>query len=158
MWLIGDGPLLSQIRELAQDLQLSEKIKFLGKKNYVGPYMKAAKAVLLPSIIEGLPAVILEAFYHKVFVIAFDVGGIAEVLNNETGWLVPAGDEFAFVSAVTEALSSTDDKRIKQKAFEQVMSSYTNEVIAKQFEMIYRKLAMENELTDNEQTKDSPHH
>jgi glycosyltransferase involved in cell wall biosynthesis len=45
--------------------------------------------LLLPSKIEGLPAVIPEAFYCKTPVVAYNVGGIAELIkNNVTGWLV----------------------------------------------------------------------
>ena len=68
--------------------------------------LSGAKALVMPSKIEGLPAVILEAMYCRIPVIAYEVGGIGEVLQRkETGWAVPAGDRLAFEAAVLDCLN-----------------------------------------------------
>jgi L-malate glycosyltransferase len=102
--------------------------------------MQSAKALLLPSIIEGLPGVILEAMYCKTPVVAYNVGGIGEVLQHKvTGWLIPAGDEEAFVHSAYEA-ATTSHAEIIRKAHQLVVRQYNNRVIASRFLNIYSEL------------------
>lgn len=138
LWLAGDGPLRNDITNLAIEMGLSEKIRFLGFRSDVPMLMKGAKILVLPSILEGLPGVILEAQFLKVPVVAFDVGGISEVIeNNKTGWLIKSGDEVSFANAVNDALGSASIETIKDNAYQQVVTKYDNIKIARQFEQAY---------------------
>ncbi|GAA1049375.1 glycosyltransferase [Arthrobacter russicus] len=75
-------------------------------------YLAQAEVLVVPSTSEGLPNVILEAFSHRVPVIATDVGGIGELVRDgHSGWLVPAGDRDAFRDALLAALA---DRRLAQ--------------------------------------------
>lgn len=59
--LIGDGELLDTCKTKVQNLNLTDKVKFLGLKNNVYDYMQAADCFVMPSIHEGLPIVAVEA-------------------------------------------------------------------------------------------------
>lgn len=59
--LIGDGPLLNQIKEKVKDLNLQNNVIFLGKRNDVNVLMQGMDVFLLPSLYEGLPVVGVEA-------------------------------------------------------------------------------------------------
>lgn len=59
--LIGDGPLLSKMKEKVDNLNIGDKICFLGKSNEVNKYLQAIDLFLLPSHHEGLPVVLIEA-------------------------------------------------------------------------------------------------
>ena len=63
--------------------------------------MDSADVLLSPSHSEGMPTVILEAMARGLAVVATDVGAVGELVNDSTGWLVPAGDANAFAKAVT---------------------------------------------------------
>jgi glycosyltransferase involved in cell wall biosynthesis len=105
-------------------------------------FMKNADVLLLPSIIEGLPGVILEAFYCKTPVVAYDVGGISEVvINGKTGYLVPKGNEKAFVENVLKAIEKTSqNQQLVQNAWQLVMNEYLNTHIADKFLEVYKSL------------------
>jgi len=105
-------------------------------------FIKNADVLLLPSIIEGLPGVILEAFYCKTPVVAYNVGGIGEVvINNKTGYLVPKGNEEMFASSVLAALDKTPaNDQLVQNAWQLVMKEYLNTSIAGKFLEVYESI------------------
>lgn len=91
--LVGDGPLLPQVKALAQTLSLSERVRFLGRRMDVDRLLAEAQIFVLVSNWEGLPLVVLEAMRAGLPVVASDVGGVGEaVVDGETGFLVPRGD------------------------------------------------------------------
>ncbi|WP_205509181.1 glycosyltransferase [Longitalea arenae] len=139
---VGSGPLQGQIEELVKQKGLSHKVHFYGFRNDAMQFIKNADVLLLPSIIEGLPGVILEAFYCKTPVVAYDVGGIGEVvINNKTGYLVPKGDEALFVKSVLTALQDTQtNQQLVQNAWNMVMNDYLNTGIAGKFLEVYHSI------------------
>lgn len=140
--LVGDGPLRRDIEAIVLQKRLDRSINFLGARKDVMELIAAADVLLLPSIIEGLPGVILEAFYCKIPVVAYDVGGVGEVLiNNDTGHLVRKGDESAFVEAIREAIENEEEQRfLVQNAYHLVTSGYLNKWIAKRFIHVYESV------------------
>jgi glycosyltransferase involved in cell wall biosynthesis len=138
LWLVGDGPLRKEVEQQAVAMQLSN-VKFLGYRSDVLTLMQQATVVVLPSIIEGLPGVILEAMYCQTPVVAYDVGGISEVVKHgETGWLITKKDEEAFVTAVRQVLEGKQVEQVTQQAHQLVVHDFDNKVIAKRFEEVYR--------------------
>lgn len=92
--LVGDGPLLPQVKALAQELGLENRVRFLGRRVDVDGILAKAQVFVLTSRWEGLPLTILEAMRAGLPVVASDVGGVGEaVVDGETGFLVPRGAE-----------------------------------------------------------------
>lgn len=90
---VGDGPLLYATEELAQKLQISDKVRFLGARTDVPELLKKAHIFVLTSNWEGFPITILEAMRAGLPVITSDVGGCKEaVIDGITGYLIPRGD------------------------------------------------------------------
>lgn len=99
--LIGDGDLRPGI-----EAQCADGVHILGVRSDVPELLSAADVFLLPSLTEGIPGAVLEAAVQRVPTIAYDVGGLHEVVvHGETGRLVDAGDEAAAASAAGELLS-----------------------------------------------------
>src|SRR5690606_21198627 len=97
---------------------------FLGHRNDVLDILHHSKAFLLPSLIEGLPAVILEAMFSETPVIAYNVGGICEVvIPNQTGWLIEKENEAAFKEAVDEVLNGKEIISLKVSAAKTMISN-----------------------------------
>lgn len=137
--LLGEGPKKKDLEELVAKMNLKDKITFYGWISNPMDYIAKADLLVLPSIIEGLPGVILEAMYCKVPVVAYDVGGISEVIDNlTTGYLVPKNDESIFVAAMIKALTENNEVLVKN-AFDLVNKKYNNRAIAQQFEAVYLK-------------------
>ncbi len=91
--LVGGGD-DSELRNLAAELKIADRILFRGERHDVAELMeREADVYLLISKWEGFPRSILEAMRASLPVIASDVGGVREaVLPGKTGYLVPAGE------------------------------------------------------------------
>ncbi len=88
--IVGDGPNGDIFKEMAKG---DSRIEFLGYKKDAVSYIKASDLFILPSLYEGLPNVVIEAMSVGTPVIATNVSGIPELIeNNVNGLLVPAGD------------------------------------------------------------------
>ena len=91
---------------------MESNIHFLGYRNDVFDILAHSTAYMMPSLIEGLPAVILEAMYCKTPVVANNVGGIGEVLiEGKTGWPISVGDEDKFATAVGDIIREVSLRR-----------------------------------------------
>lgn len=142
LWLVGDGPLRSKVEEEVHKRGLDQNIHFTGSVKNPLDYIASAHVLVLPSIIEGLPAVILEAQACSTPVVAYAVGGIPEVLTEDTGWLVEKGNEASFANHILELLKnekSDKDKRVEQGK-ELVHTIFDNKIIARKFLQLYGNL------------------
>jgi glycosyltransferase involved in cell wall biosynthesis len=105
--LVGDGEDMRALRSMAAASGLSGAIAFEGYRTDALALMRGFDALVLPSISEGLPLVILEAMSVAKPVIAFDVGSVSEALRDGVnGRLVPAGDYGAFIRRMREMKAS----------------------------------------------------
>ncbi len=112
--IIGEGDQRSELEKLAHKLQISEDVAFLGQQSNPFKFMRYATAFVLPSVVEGMPYVILEAMACGCPVIATDcVPGVRELLaGGQRGLLVPPRDPVALAEAMLKTL--WDDKLREQ--------------------------------------------
>ena len=82
--IIGDGPLLTELKRQVENRGLKNKISFLGRisNNKLNLYYNSAKISLLTSENEGLPATLVEAMLTKICPIATDVGAIPNLIKD----------------------------------------------------------------------------
>ncbi|WP_299702403.1 glycosyltransferase [uncultured Pontibacter sp.] len=147
LWLVGDGPLRMSIENQVKDMGLQNNVHFTGFVNNPLDYIANAQVLVLPSIIEGLPGVILEAMLYETPVVAYNVGGIREIVkSNETGWLIEPGDEKGFAKALEDIIlmKEADKYKIIQKAEKLVKGEYMNVHIATKFAFLYKQLLNKN--------------
>lgn len=93
--VIGDGSERAELESLAQELELSEQVKFVGYKSQaeVREYLEQTDVFVLPSFAEGLPVSLMEAMAAGVPVVTSQIAGVSELVDNGiNGYLVPPGD------------------------------------------------------------------
>jgi glycosyltransferase involved in cell wall biosynthesis len=99
--IAGRGPLEPALRALAKELEIDDAVRFLG---YVVPVQRAiedAAIVVVPSMGEGFGMVALEAMERARPVIAAEIGGLGELVEDEvTGLLVPPGEAEPLADAI----------------------------------------------------------
>jgi len=104
--IAGRGPLEPALRALTKELGIEDGVRFLG---YVAPIQRAiedAAAVIVPSMGEGFGMVALEAMERARPVIAAEIGGLGELVEDGvTGYLVPPGEAEPLADAIV-ALAS----------------------------------------------------
>lgn len=105
--MIGDGPLLAQLRERIDALDLGKSVHLPGRQEHdvVATWFGACDVFCLPSLREGCPNVVIEALSSGRPVVASRVGGIPDMVTAETGILVDAENVIGFVNALDEAFS-----------------------------------------------------
>jgi len=131
-WLIlaGKGRLESELRSLAVELNIHERVLFLGYRTDVPVVLRACDVFVLPSIAEGLPGALLEAMATGVPVIASRVGGVPEILNSpDVGTMVSPSSVDELANAM-ERLYNVDE--VERNATgkilrERVLAEFTKE-------------------------------
>ncbi len=111
--LAGDGDMRGAIEELIQRRNLEGKVRITGwiTGEQVRNEILAARALVLPSLAEGLPVVIMEAMALRRPIISTYVGGIPELVEDgKHGWLVPAGDVSTLMRVMRACLDTPADK------------------------------------------------
>ena len=112
--IVGTGELLDELKEIANSLQISEKITFFGRSENpeLGLIYDISDVFVLPSIIDStgatdaMPLVIPEAMESKLPVIGTNVGGIPFMIsNNENGLIVEPNDPISLAQAIDRVLS-----------------------------------------------------
>lgn len=94
LWLIGDGDLKEKIQSLVIEKGIEDKVVFWGLKSDVYSYIHDADVFLLSSDYEGMPMTIIEAMGSGVPIISTNVGGIADMMENEKEGLLTSFDTF----------------------------------------------------------------
>jgi glycosyltransferase involved in cell wall biosynthesis len=111
--LVGDGPLRASLANLAAELGIADRVRFLGvqTRREVADLMARAVALVLPSLSEGWGVVVAEALACGTPVVASRVGGVPEILGSEDGGiLVPPGDPDALAEALGRIASWRPDR------------------------------------------------
>jgi len=103
--------------------------------------LKSSKLLIVPSRMESIPQVIKEAFYLKIPVIATNVGGVSEIVENKiTGILIPPENPEKMIDTINNLLD--DDLLIEQltkNAFEFITKNFTWDVLLSKYIELYEK-------------------
>lgn len=128
--LIGDGPLRSEIEQLATALGIADRIDFTGFTDDPYPQMTAADLLVLSSILEGLPTVVVEALYLGVNIVSTDCGaGVHDILEGgRFGTIVPNDDPDALATGIVQRLAEP----IESATLRQAALRYDPQAIAGQ--------------------------
>jgi len=140
--LLGDGKLRPKIVSTCIEKGLEKNILFLGYRNDVLEILSSSNAFVLPSFIEGLPGVILEAMYCETPVVANNVGGIKEVvIDNKTGFLIDKDKPEIFKNRLLSILKNPElTKQTVINAKKLVHDKFTNNIISDRFINVYLSL------------------
>lgn len=98
LMIVGDGPDRGRLKDLAYTMGIEKRVIFSGHiaHNRIGLYLKAADIFALPSSYEGMPHTILEAMRAGIPIVASNIGGIPELIEQgREGFLFNPGDLFS---------------------------------------------------------------
>jgi len=112
LWLVGDGDKRAEIEALVAELGLQENVVFWGKQSNVFEYLQKADVFILPSLYEGIPLTVAEAMGSGLPIIASNVGGIPDMIVNETHGLLIDVNEDALADALERM---TNDVELRAK-------------------------------------------
>ncbi|MEC1452751.1 glycosyltransferase family 4 protein [Bacillus haynesii] len=138
--LAGEGPELETLQSLSEKLGIASAVSFLGKRKDMPRLMKISDVIVLPSLHDTFPLVILEGQFSAKPVLAASVGGIKEIIDDGAdGLLVPPADSEALAEKLSLLL---DDDRTRQKlgrqAFQKAMKLWDISVHMRSIENLYQ--------------------
>ena len=116
---VGDGPGREQLRCTAKDLALEGRVYLAGAcpSEKIPQWLAAANVLALPSYAEGCPNVVIEALSCGRPVIATNVGGIPELVNEKSAILVAPRDSRTLADAIDTAMERNWDERSISEQF-----------------------------------------
>ena len=135
--IVGDGPDLDRYRRMVEQKGLSRRIVFR-------PAMPISEAfalsdiIVVPSRAEAMPYIVLEALAAEKTIIASRVGGIPEILGNDSEALVEAGRADLFGAVMAKALTVPDWSRRTMPSPDSFRSRFSATVMARDIEALYR--------------------
>jgi len=140
--LVGDGPDRSECERLARELEIANRVSFLGKQEGLVEILNSADLFLLPSQSESFGLAALEAMACGLPVIATSVGGIPEVVNhNETGYIAEIGDIDRMARYAIDLLTNERKyNRFSDAGLALVKEQYELEKVLPQYEAYYEEV------------------
>jgi glycosyltransferase involved in cell wall biosynthesis len=140
--IAGDGPERRRLENLAIDLGVEERVRFLGSRSDIPALLRASDLFVLPSRYEGFPLALLEAMAAEVPVVATRIAGVDElVAAGKNGDLVGAGDSAALGAAIANLLGDSDRRReLATRGHELVLERHGADATAARVTRVYEQL------------------
>jgi hypothetical protein len=138
--IIGDGPERLRLEGLARELGVSDRIDFLGAAPHeaMPGLLASGEIAIFPSLMEATSVAALEAMACERPVLATDVGGLPEIVDERVGGLVPPRDPGGLARGVVRLLRDPHLVEKGQIARERVVTHWSNARLVDRHLEIYR--------------------
>jgi len=149
--IVGEGPLKNKLILTSEKLNVADRIIFTGFRSDIKEILASIDVLAMPSLLEGLPMVLLEAMAMAKPIVATRIDGVIEVLeNSKTGLLVPAKNSHALAEAIVGILNDKAKANFfGQNAREAAKEKFSVKKMVEQIELAYEKLLHEKGFYDN---------
>ena len=133
---VGDGILKSKLSLQIKTLKLESYIKLVGFQDDINPYLRDANCLVLPSLWEGLPVVIIEAAASRLPIISTPVGSIPDFLNNTNAYLSSLEN---FDIAMLKVMQNYNEALAKSEGlYQEIKSTFEIENVFKKHLKLYK--------------------
>jgi glycosyltransferase involved in cell wall biosynthesis len=138
--LMGDGPLLQEVRDNITSLNLETHVRIMPYRADWWGLLKTATALISPSRFEGQPNVVLEAMAAGCPLIVSDIPAHRVILDEKSALIVPKDNPAALAGAIESLLSDPEAARERaERAFERV-AGFTIQASADAYERVYARV------------------
>jgi glycosyltransferase involved in cell wall biosynthesis len=125
--IAGDGPLRVQLEKLIDELEIGEFVWITGDRNDIPDILRLLDIFVLPSIGEGISNTILEAMATGLPIIATNVGGNPELVEDGVnGYLVPSNDPEKLAESIVKLTEANNTRSSMGKASLEIVSEKFN--------------------------------
>ncbi|MGV8048742.1 MAG: glycosyltransferase [Anaerolineaceae bacterium] len=140
--LVGEGPEQKNLARLIHDKEVQDMVIIHPYVSDIRPFYLLADICLLPSRKEGMPNVVLEAMYMKCLVVAFDIGGVDEILRHRRdGYLIKPGDVPGMANTISRLLDDTETSNyLKESAHNRIREHFLSSLRSERVLAVYKEL------------------
>jgi glycosyltransferase involved in cell wall biosynthesis len=143
--LVGQGPLESDLRATAEQLDIADRVHFLGYRSDAVTVMAGFDVFTLPSAHEGRPVALMEAMSLGLPVVVTAVGGMVDMVDDGiTGLMVPPGNAAALADALATLVQSPTARDTMSAQVQRTAATFDGNVAFDRIEAEYRRLAGEH--------------
>ncbi|MDP9479552.1 MAG: glycosyltransferase family 4 protein [Actinomycetota bacterium] len=156
--VVGDGPLREELVALSEHLGLGRRVHFLGYRSDARALIGLLDVLVVSSLSDGAPLVILEAMGAGVPVVASVVGGIPDQVRHEReGLLVPPGDPVALGDAILCLLQEpAHARRLGEAGRQRAASEFGYATLLRRVEAVYRAALLGRDCTGKTNFEEAP--
>ena len=140
--VIGDGPDRGKLEALARELEVADRIDFLGARPHaeMPGLLCSADLAVFPSLVEATSVAALECMACRLPVAASAVGGLPQIVDDSVGGLFPPADPGALATKVLELLADGELAGRGATGRRKVVSMWSNERLVDRHLDVYRRL------------------
>jgi glycosyltransferase involved in cell wall biosynthesis len=139
--IAGDGPQRESLEAQVTSMGLTGHVHFLGERRDVTPLLQTVDVGALSSDWEGMPLFVLECMATGTPVVATNVGGLPEIVENDrTGLLVPPRDPAALAAGISALLADPERGRLLAATAAERLADFTIDTVALRFADLYEQL------------------
>ncbi|MCG8667890.1 MAG: glycosyltransferase [Pseudomonadales bacterium] len=140
--LVGDGDTRQPLEQLANELQLGEKVIFAGFRTDIVEVLRTLDIYVLPSHTEGLSISLLEAMSTEKAIVASAVGGNTEIIQDQENGLLVADSDVEGMAVALKTLIENPEKGMAfaTKARNTVLESYSIKAMVQKYQDLYESV------------------
>lgn len=136
--LLGDGERMEEIKKLAAAMGIAQRVIFVGSTTDVYPYLQEADVFMLPSKYEGMPMTVIEAMGTGLPIVASNVGGLSDMIDDgRSGFLVDV-DAKATAEAVLKLLQSQSLRESFGREAKADSNQFSAQTMAEEYLKLYQ--------------------
>ena len=140
--IAGDGPEFDELKRLQTELNLEEKVQFLGFRNDVPLLMKQSDLFVMPSLSEPFGNILLEAMATGTPIVTTRSDGALHLLNGETAIFVDKASSNTLANGILEAINNSEAAFERSKnALELFRSHYTPDAVMQKVRSLYQTVS-----------------
>ena len=140
--IAGDGPDFDELKKLQSELNLEDKVQFLGFRNDVPLLMKQSDLFVMPSLSEPFGNILLEAMATGTPIVTTRNHGALHILNGETAIFVDSESSNALSSGILEAINNPESTfERSKKALELFRNQYTPDAVIPKVLSLYQAVS-----------------
>ncbi len=151
--IVGDGPIKEELERKVVECDIDDHVMFLGfqPEQKIHSLLKLSDVFVLSSYSESFPLVVLEASRAKVPVISTDVGGVKDlIVDNSLGWVIPPKDVKSLEGAMLNAYEMKDQlENIGENLYKKAENKYSVKQLFEAVNAAYKELMEEKDQLFN---------
>lgn len=143
--IVGEGDIAEDLKNLANSLNITDKVYLLGRRTDIGGCMEMADVFVMPSLFEGMPLALLEAMFKRLPCIVSRIKVLEEAItDNESGLLIDPNDTNDLRDAMIKLYHQSElRERLAEQALATAQQRFHIRTIVSQWETFYDRVLNE---------------
>lgn len=139
--IIGEGDLISTLKEKVDTYGIENKIKFYGYRNNASKYINLFDYLIFTSISEGFSIALLEGLRERVPIIASNIPAFCECIeNNKTGYLFENDNSQSLSIVIKDVIDNNIDDFVISNGYKKFINQFTLKKMLKKYDILYKNL------------------